>query len=307
MTTHDGAAGGVGCLLRRGEHRGGDGARGGRPGTGPRGEAFPTGREGLGPASAVGRRSRPADHRRVSPGDAWPRVRPDGPGTPAPDRIPSPGRVQSSPNPRPDQAPDRTGPRPPPRLWRTRFEAEQAATIWRALPFTARADDRSFTTMVTDPPPAEITWQGQGCLAHFNAHRVIYSRRLPPAEPSDQGNPRQLRRGSGPQPHADLRVCVRQRTLLRAGLRAGARQRRRPATGERGVGGRIGHADADPAAAACSGPGQGVTVSGCAGQAACSSSVTVTVRPRARRPRMWLRIFLSRLMRVACQSGPRSR
>ena len=76
---------------------------------------------------------------------------------------------------------------------------------------------------------------------------------------TDQGNPRQPRRGSGPQPHLDLRVCVRQRTLLRAGLRAGARQRRRPATGERGVGGRIGHADADPAAAACSGPGQGVT------------------------------------------------
>ena len=75
-----------------------------------------------------------------------------------------------------------------PRLWRTRREAEQAATIWRALPLTARADDWSVTTIVTDPPPAEITWQDQRYyLAHLNAHRVIYSRRLPPAEPSDGG------------------------------------------------------------------------------------------------------------------------
>src|SRR5271157_3245440 len=44
-----------------------------------------------------------------------------------------------------------------------------------------------------------------------------------------------------------------------------------------------GRADAGPAAVAGSGPGQGVTVSGCAGQAAWSSSVmataTVTVTP----------------------------
>ena len=79
-----------------------------------------------------------------------------------------------------------------PRLWQTRHEARheagQAATIWRTLPLTARADDGSFTSIVTDPPPTEITWQGQGYyLAHFNAHRVIYSRRLPPAEPSYGG------------------------------------------------------------------------------------------------------------------------
>jgi len=75
-----------------------------------------------------------------------------------------------------------------PRLWQTRYEAEQAAMIWRTLPLTARADDRSFTTRVTDTPPAEITWEGQRYyLAHFNAHRVIYSRRLPPAEPPDSG------------------------------------------------------------------------------------------------------------------------
>jgi hypothetical protein len=71
-----------------------------------------------------------------------------------------------------------------PRLRKTRYEAEHAATIWRTLPLTACADDWPFTTMVTDPPPAEITWQGQRYyLAHFNAHRVIYSRLQPPAEP----------------------------------------------------------------------------------------------------------------------------
>ena len=64
----------------------------------------------------------------------------------------------------------------------------------------------------------------------------------------------------------------------------------------------IGHADADPVAFAGPGPGQGVTVSGCAGQAACSSPVMATVTPRAFRPWMWLRIFLSRMMRLAWKS-----
>lgn len=59
-----------------------------------------------------------------------------------------------------------------PRLWQIRHEAEQAAAIWRVLPLTARADDWSFTTVVTDPPPAEITRDGQRYyLAHLNAHR----------------------------------------------------------------------------------------------------------------------------------------
>jgi hypothetical protein len=73
----------------------------------------------------------------------------------------------------------------PPRLWSSREEAEQTAVIWRDLPVTARADDgsRSFTTMVTDPPPMELTRQGRTYyLAHFNAHRAIYSRQTPPAE-----------------------------------------------------------------------------------------------------------------------------
>ena len=71
-----------------------------------------------------------------------------------------------------------------PLLWPTRSDAEQAAAQWQALPLEARADDYSFTAMVPDPPPAEITRQGRRYyLAHFNAHRVIYSHLPPPAEP----------------------------------------------------------------------------------------------------------------------------
>jgi hypothetical protein len=38
--------------------------------------------------------------------------------------------------------------------------------------------------MVTDPPPTELIRQGQTYyLAHFNAHRAIYSPQAPPSEP----------------------------------------------------------------------------------------------------------------------------
>jgi hypothetical protein len=75
-----------------------------------------------------------------------------------------------------------------PRLWATRQHAEDAATAWRALPLAARGDDGSFTTMVTDPPPLQITRQGRiWYLAHFNAHRAVYPRHLPPAEPPAAG------------------------------------------------------------------------------------------------------------------------
>lgn len=67
------------------------------------------------------------------------------------------------------------------------IHGEPAAVIapyGRDLPLAVRANDGSFTTMVTDPPPADITRQGDRYhLAHLNAHRVIYSRRPPPAEP----------------------------------------------------------------------------------------------------------------------------
>ena len=75
-----------------------------------------------------------------------------------------------------------------PRLWPTRQEAENVAAAWRALPLEALADDWSFSTAVTDPPPLQIT--REGCtwyLAHFNAYRAIYSPHPPPAEPPTAG------------------------------------------------------------------------------------------------------------------------
>ena len=74
------------------------------------------------------------------------------------------------------------------RLWATRQQAEDVAAAWRALPLAARADDGSFTTAVTDPPPLQITRQGRiYYLAHFNAHRAVYSPHPPPAEPAVGG------------------------------------------------------------------------------------------------------------------------
>jgi hypothetical protein len=78
----------------------------------------------------------------------------------------------------------------PPRLWSNRQEAEQAAALWRDRPLTARSDDeaRSFTVMVTDPPPMELTRQGRTYyLVHFNARHAIYSPHRPPAEPPAAG------------------------------------------------------------------------------------------------------------------------
>ena len=75
-----------------------------------------------------------------------------------------------------------------PRLWATRQEAGDIAAAWRALPLAAHADDWSFTTVVADPPPLQITREGRTYyLAHFNAHRAVYSRHLPPAEPPAAG------------------------------------------------------------------------------------------------------------------------
>jgi anti-sigma regulatory factor (Ser/Thr protein kinase) len=75
-----------------------------------------------------------------------------------------------------------------PRLWPTRQQAEETAAAWRALPLAAHADDWSFTTAVPDPPPLQITREGRPWyLAHFNAHRAVYSPRRPPAEPPTSG------------------------------------------------------------------------------------------------------------------------
>jgi len=75
-----------------------------------------------------------------------------------------------------------------PRLWATRQEAGDIAAACRALPLAAHADDWSFTTAVADPPPLQITREGRTYyLAHFNAHRAVYSRHPPPAEPPADG------------------------------------------------------------------------------------------------------------------------
>jgi hypothetical protein len=74
------------------------------------------------------------------------------------------------------------------RLWATRQEAEDIAAVWRALPLAAHAEDWSFSTVVTDPPPMQIVRGGRMYyLAHFNAHRAVYSPHPPPAEPPSPG------------------------------------------------------------------------------------------------------------------------
>ena len=72
-----------------------------------------------------------------------------------------------------------------PAIWPTRETALQAAARWRDYPLEARAEDGcwSFSTMVSDPPPQELSREGRTYyLAHFNANRVIYSAEAPPAE-----------------------------------------------------------------------------------------------------------------------------
>ena len=78
----------------------------------------------------------------------------------------------------------------PPLMWSSREEAEQMAASWRDFPVTAHAEDgpRSFTARVTDPPPMELTSEGQTYyLAHFNAHRAVYSPQVPPSEAGPPG------------------------------------------------------------------------------------------------------------------------
>lgn len=72
-----------------------------------------------------------------------------------------------------------------PGMWRTREEAAQTAADWVDFPLEARAIDGcwSFSIMVSDPPPQELSQDGRTYyLAHFNAHRAIYSAEIPPAE-----------------------------------------------------------------------------------------------------------------------------
>jgi hypothetical protein len=70
----------------------------------------------------------------------------------------------------------------PPAPWPTRTEAEDAARSWRDYPLDAWLDSR-WSCAVTDPPPQELTRDGQTYyLAHFNAHRALYSSMPPPRE-----------------------------------------------------------------------------------------------------------------------------
>lgn len=69
-----------------------------------------------------------------------------------------------------------------PSVWASREAAEEQAAYWRAHPVEARADDWSFQTTVSDPPPLDLQHKGRTYfLAHFNAHRAVYS-----AEPQQE-------------------------------------------------------------------------------------------------------------------------
>ena len=102
-----------------------------------------------------------------------------------------------------------------PRLWATRQQAEATAAAWRALPLAAHADDWSFTTAVPDPPPLQITREGRTWyLAHFNAHRAVYSPHPPPAEPprpaeACPGPGRSAGAGAAEERVSCLSVCLR--------------------------------------------------------------------------------------------------
>jgi hypothetical protein len=69
-----------------------------------------------------------------------------------------------------------------PATWPTREAAEETAGSWRDYPLDAWLDNR-WSCTVTDPPPQELSRDGQTYyLAHFNAHRAIYSITPPPRE-----------------------------------------------------------------------------------------------------------------------------
>lgn len=69
-----------------------------------------------------------------------------------------------------------------PAMWPTREDAEKTAASWRDCPLDALLDNR-WSCTVSDPPPLELSRDGQTYfLAHFNAHRAIYSSEPPPGE-----------------------------------------------------------------------------------------------------------------------------
>jgi hypothetical protein len=69
-----------------------------------------------------------------------------------------------------------------PVMWPTREDAEKTAARWRDCPVDAWLDNR-WSCTVSDPPPLELSRDGQTYfLAHFNAHRAIYSSEPRPGE-----------------------------------------------------------------------------------------------------------------------------
>ena len=69
------------------------------------------------------------------------------------------------------------------RRWANRDDAEQQAAYWRDHPINAHADDWSFQTAVSDPPPLDLRKGGRTYyLAQLNASRAIHSAEEPPHE-----------------------------------------------------------------------------------------------------------------------------
>lgn len=67
-------------------------------------------------------------------------------------------------------------------MWDSREHAQGAAEFWQQSPLWARLDDDQGE-FVSDPPPMQLQRNGTiYYLAHFNAHRALYSSQPPPKE-----------------------------------------------------------------------------------------------------------------------------
>ena len=70
------------------------------------------------------------------------------------------------------------------RLWASRADAEAQADYWRVHPVEAHADDWSFHTSVSNPPPLDLQHQGRTYyLARFNAQGCLLRGQAPANPP----------------------------------------------------------------------------------------------------------------------------
>jgi hypothetical protein len=70
-----------------------------------------------------------------------------------------------------------------PRLWTDKAEAEAAVARWNVPTLDAFFDDTPHSSIVDDPPPAELEYDGRIYhLAHFNANRARFWASPPPEE-----------------------------------------------------------------------------------------------------------------------------